>query len=134
MNFFHFLFKEWSKWRGVNIDFWEAYEWYKNNFTKEEALKWRGYSVFGIGHCTPHFATSARMFGLTPEEAIEKCKKWCAEIMFKPLAVNLDYKGVIRATTATTEEPIGLATTEAIPIFDADLDTLATKETNNGKV
>lgn len=119
MNIIKFFFKEWHKWKVLNkIDFWEAYEWHKNAFTVNDAQVWRAWSLFGMGHCTPHFATSARMFGLTPEEAIERYKKWFAGILAKPMAVHLDYRGVMRATT---EEPTGLATVDTIPIFDADL-------------
>ena len=88
-----FWFRNWKHWKGNDIKFKEAYEWHNNDFSLEEAKKW-SYSVFGtLGHCSPSFATSARMFGLTPEEAIERYKKWLGAVMAKPISIHLEYRG-----------------------------------------
>jgi len=125
-----FFFKRWGSWKREGFKFWEAYEWQKLLFTVNEAKEWRDgvRKVNKYFDCSPELAYYGRLFDLTPQQVVEKVMRYLGRAIARPMAVHLDYKGVMRATT---EEPIGLATADAIPIFDADLDT---QEVDNGKV
>jgi hypothetical protein len=123
-----FFFKAWRNWKRERFTFWEAYEWQKLLFTVNEAKEWRDgvRKVNKYFDCSAELAYYGRLFNLTPQQVVESVMKYLARAMAKPLAIHLDYSGVMRTTT---EAPIGLATADSIPIFDPDLDT---EEADNG--